>query len=197
MNITATGLTKAAGAAPRPPAPSSSASRSTTRRLDVAHVVTTEMAVRETAEGGDGRPGAGRHHRHVPAPPPPVRRPRAGRLPAAQRRLPRHLRTPVHRRLRPPDLAGTDPGYVQDLIDAADGRQPERRHRRACRTLFLAAGHRLHGSAACCSASPCSAPASWPAGPPRCSPSAPPPPLALPCCRSPSTGRSPCPTASR
>ena len=196
MNITRSGLTTAAGAAPRSPAPSSSPSRSTTRPHDVVPTETTDVGGRAAAPrprwrcwrssaspactcASTAKAGAAR----------------ARRLPAVRRRLPRDVR---RRRSSPPPscpaVVDTDPDYVNDVVAAAVGgtpagdiggaADPVQRHRR-----------RLHRSAACSSASPCSAPASSPAGPPPCSPSAPSRHGSRSrCCRSRSAGRSPCRT---
>ena len=116
-------------------------------------------------EGPDVRPGAGRLHRHVPAPPPPLRRPRARRLLAADRRLPRALRRPVHRRLRPADRRALEPGLRPGRPRRRHRRQPERRHRPHAASCSSSPASATR-SVVCCSASRCSAPACWRAGPP-------------------------------
>ncbi len=77
-------------------------------------------------EGADGRARAGRHHRHVPEPGPPQRRPRADRLSGASRRLPRHHEHRLRRRVRPAEVAKSNPGLRQ--------RRHRRRHRRGTAT---------------------------------------------------------------
>ena len=86
---------------------------------DVAHLVTTEMTIRETAKvlfcvlalaGFTG----------MFAPPPrPARPPRARRLRAAERRLPRHVRRRVHRRLLPPDGGALEPRSTSSTSSTA------------------------------------------------------------------------------
>ena len=107
---------------------------------DVAHVVTTEMPIRESAKALMSRPGAGRLHRHVPPPPPPVRRPRARRLPAADRRLPRDLRRPVHRRLRPPDRGAARTRATSRTSSTPPSAAARAATSATCSELFLVSG---------------------------------------------------------
>ena len=163
---------------------------------DVAHIVTTEMAVRESAKvlmavlALVGFTGMFLRHRR-----------RFGVLGlagylAADRRLPRDLRRPVHRRLRPPDGGALGPGLRPGRPRRGRRRQPERRHRPHAGAVPRLR-HRLlaRWSAVRHRAVPRRRPG--PLGLPRCSPTAPPPPSRCPCCRSPSTARSRCPPASR
>ncbi len=91
---------------------------------DVAHLLTTEMTLRETAKVLMCRPGAGRLHRHVPR-----HRGRLGRLGragyglltagylamfAAECIIGYYL----------PTVAHSNPGYVQHVINAAMGHGP-------------------------------------------------------------------------
>ena len=127
--------------------------------------------IRESVEGRDGRAGAGRHHRHVPEPGPPQRRPRARRLPRARRRLPRdHVRHPFTRRVRPADRRQDQPRLRQ----GRHRRWPPARGTAPATSEPWAWCAQVQASATwpagCSSASPCSAPASSPAGPPCCSP---------------------------
>ena len=114
---------------------------------DVAHLVTTEMAGPRDREGRDGRPGAGRHHRHVPAPAPPVRRPRPRRLPVLTVGYLAHVRqpsasSPSSSRPSP----HSNPGYVQDVLDAAIGGSPsgDIGHMQGCSSL-TGVGYSLGG----------------------------------------------------
>ena len=69
-----------------------------------------------------------------------------------------------------PAIAGTDPGYVDDVLAAATTRHRHRRHRAAAEAI-AGPGLRLPGRRPRSSASRCTGPASSPAGPPRSSPS--------------------------
>ena len=162
---------------------------------DVAHLLTTEMTIRETAKvliGALALVGfTGMFLRH---------RRRLGRL----GRVGYSLLTVGYLAMFAaeciigyylPTVAHSNPVYVQHVINAAMGHGPSSGIG-AMQGLFYRRAS-VTRSAVCCSASRCSAPASWPAGPPCCSPTAPPPPSRCPCCRSPSAARSRCPPASR
>ena len=94
-------------------------------------------------EDGDGRPGAGRHHRDVPEPGPPERGARTRRVPRARHRLPPDHVHDLIAAFVLPALAETDPGYVDDVIAAATGGTPDRRHRAP--GGVPGPGHRLPG----------------------------------------------------
>ena len=94
-----------------------------------------------------------------------------------------------------PSIARSSPGYVSDVLVAATGGHPA-----GDIGLMQTVQHRQPASpssaAACSSASHCSAPTSWPGGPPYFSPPAPSQPSRSPCCRRSTSGCSPFPPAS-
>ena len=95
-----------------------------------------------------------------------------------------------------PTVAQFNPGYVQDVLDAAVGGQPERRHRPHAAAAD-GRRHRLPARRSAVRHRDVPRRRARAAGPQSCSPTAPPPPWRWPCCRSPSTARSRCPRASR
>ena len=162
---------------------------------DVAHLVTSEMTIRETAKilmcvlALAGFTGMFLRHRS-----------RLGRL----GRLGYSLLTVGYLALFTvecivayvlPTKAHSDPVYVQHVINGAMGHGPTVAS--ATCTSCSSSRASVTRSAASYSASRCSAPAYWRAGPPCCSPTAPPPPSRWPCCPSHSAARSRCPPASR
>ena len=118
-----------------------------------------------------GRPLADRHHRHLPAPGPADRRARPDRVRRARRRLPRHPGIQVIGVFVLPDLAASQPGYVNDVLAVATSGTPVG-DIGPLQTLINGAASPT-SSAASSSASPSSGPASSPAGPQPSSPSAP------------------------
>jgi hypothetical protein len=164
---------------------------------DVAHLLTTEVTVRETAKvlmcvlALAGFTGMFLRHRG-----------RFGRLGRAGYGLlsagyPALLAVECIVGYVLPTEAHSNPVYAQHVLNGAIAHGASGGIG-AMHALFLACGIVLvTRSVVCCSASRCSAPASWPAGPPCCSPTAPPPPSRWPRCRSPSAARSRCPRASR
>ena len=94
-----------------------------------------------------------------------------------------------------PTVAETDPGYVNDVLAAATGGSATG-DIGLLQTVLQVSGLRLPGRRPRSSASRCTGPASSPAGPPPSSPSAASSPPRSPCCRTPSTGSWPSPTAS-
>ena len=132
MNVTTSGLTKAAGAAAAVAGAIFIGVQINHPPLDVASVETTEVVVRDTVKVRHGRPGAGRHHRHVPAARSAATESSAWSAtscsaPATCVILGHGLR----RRVRPPRRSPRpNPAYVNDLLDAADGGTSSRRHRR-------------------------------------------------------------------
>ena len=118
-------------------------------------------------QGRHGRPRARRHHRHVPAPATASAGllGLVGYLVFAVGYL-AHVRHRGHRRRRP-----ARPGRHRARASSTTSSPPPSAERPSgdiggMQTLFNLDRRRLPRSAACSSASPCSAPASWPAGPP-------------------------------
>ena len=148
----------------------------------------------QLAEGADGRPGPGRHHRHVPAPGEADRRAGPRRVPGLRRRLPHHHVHRLRRRLRPALHRRDRPRLRQRRPRRGHQRQRHRRHRPDADRAPGPASPTW--PAASSSASRCTGHASSPAGRPRSSPSAASSPSRSPCCRTPSTGSWPSRTAS-
>ena len=94
-----------------------------------------------------------------------------------------------------PTIAQSSPEYVNGVVAVATNSSSSA-DLGLFGTLNGVARARLHRSAAWCSASPCTAPASSPAGPQPCSPSPPLRPWRPSCSRWSTSACSPCPTAS-
>ena len=181
MTVTTTTLTRAAGVSAVAAACCSSRCRSTTRTWTPPSRRTTEFAVRQTMKIVVRRPLAGRHHRHVPAPGDADRRARPARIPASRCGVPRDDRVEMMGLVVLPVLAHSVLDYVTDVLAVAtDGTATG--DIGLFTTLNTGVGLALV-AAACCSASPCSAPAFSTGGRPPCSPSASSPPSPSRSCR--------------
>ena len=125
MTITTSRLTQAAGIATAVAGTIFIAVQINHPAMDVASVTTTDVGGAQTAKTVMAAARAGRHHRHVPAPGPPV-----GVLGLVGYLLFGvgylfMFSIEVIGRVRPPDLAHAAPGYVNDVVVAAHRRHAD------------------------------------------------------------------------